>query len=294
MNQHPYPVSLVNVFTVDGRGGNPCPVVINAEEMSGEQMKAVAAAYGHESAFVRRITDGSFDLSMRFWVPEHEMEMCGHATIGSLWLLAKTGELPAGQVRIDTLSGAVSGFVSVSPQGEPRIQITQPAGKVVNLSREDERHVLDTLKLSRSDLLDLPIQNAVTSRVKTLIPLKEPERLHALVSEMEHTKACCAEIGSTGLYPFVRLSADTQSFEARQFPHSSGYPEDAATGIAAAALSFGLLEYGLVRSDDSPITVFQGRAMGRLSQITTRLGFSGGKPIGCLIGGDVQMSISHS
>ena len=35
-------------------------------------------------------------------------------------------------------------------------------------------------------------------------------------------------------------------FEARQFPRSSGYNEDAATGITASALAFGLLENGLV------------------------------------------------
>jgi len=39
------------------------------------------------------------------------------------------------------------------------------------------------------------------------------------------------------------------------------YPEDAATGIAAAALSFGLLESGLVEAGDRRIRVRQGRAM---------------------------------
>ncbi len=79
-----------------------------------------------------------------------------------------------------------------------------------------------------------------------------------------------------------------QAFEARQFPRSSGYPEDAATGIAAAALSFGLLANGLVDADDKPIRVFQGRAMGALSEIGIRLGFARGRAIGCLLGGVVE------
>jgi hypothetical protein len=34
------------------------------------------------------------------------------------------------------------------------------------------------------------------------------------------------------------------------FPRSSGYPEDAATGIAAATLAFGLLHDDLIAADD--------------------------------------------
>ncbi len=80
-----------------------------------------------------------------------------------------------------------------------------------------------------------------------------------------------------------------QAFEARRFPRSSGYPEDAATGIAAAALSFGLLApTASSDANDKPIRVFQGRAMGALSAIGVRLGFAGGRAIGCLLGGAVE------
>jgi predicted PhzF superfamily epimerase YddE/YHI9 len=82
-------------------------------------------------------------------------------------------------------------------------------------------------------------------------------------------------------------------FEARQFPKSSGYPEDAATGIAAAALAFGLLGNGLVARDSERITIMQGRAMGALSEIRVRLGFADSRPVGCLLGGSVALAQSH-
>jgi len=98
--------------------------------------------------------------------------------------------------------------------------------------------------------------------------------------------ALCAAIGSTGLYPYAVHEGTAQLFEARQFPKSSGYPQDAATGIAAAALAFRLLESGFVARDATPIRVLQGPAMGRLSQIDLRLGFAGARAIGCLLGGE--------
>lgn len=281
-------VDVVKVFTLDGRGGNPCPIVMDASTLASEEMQEIARLYGHESGFVLPSRNGDHDFHFRFWVPNHEMEMCGHATIGALWLLAARGGLPGNVLRIETLSGPVTGFIGQRPDGQPAIEITQPVGKVTPLSAEQERDVLAVLKLERGDLLDLPLHNAITSRVKTLVPVKTPERLNALVSDMAAVEAVCRRIGSTGLYPYAVLDEAARSFEARQFPRSSGYPEDAATGIAGAALAFGLLHNGLVAPDDREIRILQGRAMGHASEIRVRIGFAGRQPVGCLLGGTVM------
>jgi PhzF family phenazine biosynthesis protein len=286
-------IKLVNVFTHMGAGGNPCPIVIDASALPGDGMQAIARHFGHESGFVLPAASSDADYIFRFWVPLHEMEMCGHATIGALWTLATTGQLRTEQVRIDTRSGSVTGFVDMGRSNDPYVEITQPVGKVVDLSREEEGLVLAALHISRADLLDLPIQNAVTSRVKTLIPMKTVDRLNNLTSKMLTTQQCCERIGSTGLYPYAIHHQGDRRFEARQFPKSSGYPEDAATGIAAAALAFGLLRNGLVKADSERITVLQGRAMNSLSEIGIRLGFAGDRPVGCLLGGSVKLDRSH-
>jgi PhzF family phenazine biosynthesis protein len=284
-------VTHVNVFTHQGRGGNPCPIVADAFRYSEADMQAVASETGHESGFVLPGPSLDFDHRFRFWVPNHEMEMCGHATIGALWVLAKLGRLTADEVRISTLSGPVTGFISRGSDGAPRVEITQPAGKVTDLTAEQEADVLATLRLSRADLLDAPIQNAVTSRVKTLIPMRDSERLQGLITDVKHTETCCTRLGSTGLYLYAVLDRDAQLFEARQFPRSSGYPEDAATGIAAAALAFGLLRIGLIKSNDASVRVLQGRAMGCLSEISVRIGLAGNRAIGSLLGGEVSFRI---
>ncbi|MDR8100035.1 PhzF family phenazine biosynthesis protein, partial [Burkholderia cenocepacia] len=80
-------VRLVRVFSTTDEGGNPAPVVLDANGWSDAQMKEVARAYGLESGFVMRAVDPHHDFRFRFFVPNHEMEMCGHATLGALWLL---------------------------------------------------------------------------------------------------------------------------------------------------------------------------------------------------------------
>ena len=98
----------------------------------------------------------------------------------------------------------------------------------------------------------------------------------------------CALVGSTGLYPYA-VSGDRQ-VDARQFPRSSSYPEDPATGIAATALTFGLFADEVISADERPIIVRQGRAMGRPSRISIRLELGDGQIRGCWLGGSVEFS----
>ena len=57
--------------------------------------------------------------------------------------------------------------------------------------------VLDALGLHPSDLLDLPVLNAVTSRVKTLIPLRSMEILNSLRPDFARFANVCDAIGFT-------------------------------------------------------------------------------------------------
>ena len=291
MTDHSKPV-VVNVFSAGPRGGNPAPIVLDASGMSEADMQEVARLHGFESGFVLPAPQGSgHDYELRFWVPNHEMSMCGHATVGAVWLLEKQALLRSDRVRILTKSGTVNAVVR---RGAPSaaVEVSQPAGIVEDLTEDDFNRVelFDILRISEKDLAPLPIQNAATSRVKTLIPIADVETLNRLAPDFDRMEAFCESIGSTGLYPYAVVDRQRQVFEARQFPKSSGYPEDAATGIAAAALAFGLLKNGLVPAPSHPILVNQGRAMKRPSRISVRLEIVEGDVAGCWLGGEVTVS----
>jgi len=280
---------VVSVFAVDGRGGNPATIGLDAERLSTADLQDIARRAGHECGFVLPPPAGSASqIALRFFVPKHEMEMCGHATIGALWLLHSLGRWPVDgdRVEIATLSGAVTGRITGAGTPQVRIAISQPRGQISALPDPagDARRIAEALGIAPSELATTPIVNASTSRVKTLVPLRSADAVHALRPDFARIEALCADIGSTGLYPYAAVDLERRTFEARQFPKASGYPEDAATGIAASALAFGLLEHGLVTASEAPISIFQGRAMGQLSRIeVTFLPAAAG----CWITGDV-------
>jgi trans-2,3-dihydro-3-hydroxyanthranilate isomerase len=282
-------VTLVNVFAAAEGGGNPTPIVLDASGYDEARMLQVTRSYGLESTFVFPPTDpGEGDFRFRFFVPRQEMNMCGHATVGTLWLLRKVGGFTGSQVRVETGSGLVRGFVQAAGSPGEYVEITQPAGRLEAItSREVRQAILDVLGITQAELSPLPIYNAVTSRMKTLVPLKSPEILDALKPDFSRMEALCTSLECTGLYPFAIHSLPDRIFDARQFPRASGFQEDAATGVGATALAFGLVAYGLIPCDANRVTVQQGRAMGRPSEIFVRFDLSegGSEPRGCLLGG---------
>jgi PhzF family phenazine biosynthesis protein len=289
-------VQLVSVFSDGPGGGNPAPIVLDASGWSDTDMQALAHRFGHESSFVVPVPAGSgADFALRFWVPRHEMAMCGHATVGTIWLLNHLGRLPGSpgdKVSIWTRSGTVTGRVlaAAEPGGPgPEVEISQPSGLIDPVEDGLVPQILSVLGLTAAALGPTPVLNASTSRVKTLIPLVSTAVLDELRPDYDRIESLCERLGSTGLYPFACHDRQARVYDARQFPASSGYPEDAATGIAAAALSFGLLRVGLVNAVEGPILVRQGRAMGRPSLISIRFGLTAGRVSGCWLGGRTEL-----
>jgi PhzF family phenazine biosynthesis protein len=284
-------VHLMSVFSFNGSGGNPTAVVLDAKGMDTQEMLNIAQQYGVESSFAIKLgNDAEADYQFRYFVPKHEMEMCGHATIGLIWKLKKSGGIDRASTRIKTMSGIVEGYVGFDDRGEVLVSITQPAGKSEDLNDTAVRNsILSVLGISGADLMALPIQNACTSRVKTLVPIKTEQALNQMEPDFSRIRWLCDEIDSTGIYPYTVISAEEHRFEARQFPRDSGYPEDAATGIAATALAGCLYRNGMIVNDEKPITIMQGRKMGRLSAITVNLILDEGQKrvSRCLLSGQI-------
>jgi PhzF family phenazine biosynthesis protein len=108
------PVETVVVFADGPGGGNPAPIVLDARGWSDAEMQQAARDSGHENAFVVDAADTGCALALRFWVPNHEMSMCGHATVGTVWLMNQRALLPAPaspgadrELRVHTASGVV-------------------------------------------------------------------------------------------------------------------------------------------------------------------------------------------
>src|ERR1044072_7887893 len=99
-------------FSDPPEGGSPAGVVLDASELSDEQMQQIAKEVNYsESAFVtKREAQGEYDV--RYFSPEAEVPFCGHATIATAVALAERDG--AGPLTFHTQAGAGP----VAPPGE--------------------------------------------------------------------------------------------------------------------------------------------------------------------------------
>jgi trans-2,3-dihydro-3-hydroxyanthranilate isomerase len=265
------PIIHTNVFGMTPEGGNPCPIVFDADGLSGEQMQSLAAHFGLETAFVLAPAQPNCDLRLRYFVPRHEMEMCGHATVGTVSVLVSRNRLTSSPVNIETPLGAISvdwrrdrhGIRVTVAQFPPTFSTENPTGaEVASALGISERAIAFNVG---------PIQSVSTSRPKLMIPIREREVLDGLQPDFERLWSLCDQYQTTGLYPFtIQAKRVGTHAEARQFPKRAGYNEDPATGVAACALGAYLTEYEIFEEKTAGWHAFQieqGHAMGRPSII---------------------------
>ena len=98
---------IIDAFTKTPFKGNPAAVCILEQRMDDDWMQAVAAEMGvSETAFV---VQGDNDFHLRWFTPQVEVDLCGHATLATshaLWSSGLCNE--SEEIRFQTKSGTLT------------------------------------------------------------------------------------------------------------------------------------------------------------------------------------------
>lgn len=288
----PLSVLHTSVFADGPGGGNPCPVVLDADSLTAGQMRSMAAGWNHETAFVSGLDTTANRLRLRFFVPNHEMEMCGHGTIGSVVALVHRGLLNPGKVRVETELGPIA--VSWERRSETPHVVVDQFKPVFHDENPAADAVTRALGVSTDEIAtDLgPICSVSTSRHKLIVPLSSPATLAELDPDFPALWDLCDEYETTGFYPFARSDEDGIDVEARQFPNDAGYDEDPATGVAACALAAYLARYNVLGSSGKAgrtVRIAQGHAMNRPSLLNARADIRDGEIVETQVAGSAAI-----
>ncbi|HSE39582.1 MAG TPA: PhzF family phenazine biosynthesis isomerase, partial [Acidobacteriota bacterium] len=85
-----YPFYQVDAFTDKPLEGNPCAILLNADDLSAETMQQIALENNlSETSFVLR--SNVADFRARYFTPAEEIPLAGHPTIATIHLLFETG-----------------------------------------------------------------------------------------------------------------------------------------------------------------------------------------------------------
>ena len=261
---------IVDAFTDRPFGGNPAGVVLLDSDAfpKDELMLQIAAELRYsETAFVKRHSAQEFTI--RYFTPKAEVELCGHATIASFFLLDQKG-LASGQCLCHTKAGDLhieTGEKVMMQMAKPRI--------VATVAETEEIYQALGMKDYRPTM---PVQIVYAGLPDLMIPLSDVATLQALQPDMQAISDITKKYEAVSFHVFA-FDNDGYTAHVRDFAPLYDIPEESATGTANASLTYYLQQYGCFGSE-AECAFIQGEAMGRPSVVATRIQSDGNVFVG--------------
>ena len=261
----PSAVLRYTAFDVDGEGGNPAGVVLDARGMDDTRMQQIAAEVGFsETAFLTNdegLGEGRFRI--RYFSPVAEVAFCGHATIATAVALAEHRGV-TGDLRLVTSAGEV-GVETWPENGRILASLTSLAPAVREVDEADLASALTALRWDAAELdPKLPPRIASAGNNHLVLAASSRARLADLDYDTEALGDLMARRGWTTVHLVWRETGTV--FHARDPFPPGGVVEDPATGAAAAAFGAYLRSLELV-TPPVRVTIHQGQDMGRPSRL---------------------------
>ena len=263
-----------DAFSKEPNKGNPAGVVLNGDTLEEREMQQIALKVGfNETAFA--IKSNVADLRIRFFSPGVEMNLCGHATIATIFALQERGLLKNKQVlTIETKAGILPIKINPSSEGDVFITMKQATPKFHKYTGSKEA-LAKSIGISVADFHEeLPILYGSTGNWTLLVPIK---RLHAFKNMNPNNKLfpeILTEIPSASVHPFCLETYNMNThMHARHFcsPYS-GTIEDPVTGTASGVMGAYYVQYIEHNFDHSlQILVDQGYEMGKNGQVMVQV-----------------------
>ncbi|MBT9392609.1 PhzF family phenazine biosynthesis protein [Hymenobacter sp. NST-14] len=270
-----YPFLLVDAFTETALGGNPCAVVLDADDLTADQMQQLAREFNQsETAFVRRSAVAEFGV--HYFTPGEEIPLAGHPTIATITALLHTGRLPrpthsTAALALELRDGPVAITVAPAAGGQPHlINMAQRRPEFGQL--HEPAVVLAFFGLEPDDLLPgAVVQTVSTGTPQLMVPLRDAAALRrAHLADPAGLEAYRRATGFFSSHLFCLTGAPPAGTTfARHFCTPPDLPEDPVTGSATGGMAAYLWHYGLLT--EPTFVAEQGHWMGRPGTVQVRV-----------------------
>lgn len=253
----------VDAFTNQIFGGNPAGVVTNADGLGDEQMLSIAREMNlSETAFVLPAT-GKADLKLRFFTPATEVDFCGHATVATLFQLARLelfglgGDSKSG-VRVETNIGVLDMSVAPGTNGQPQITFIAPSVKMTAYNLQGTAFA-EKFGLPADAILK-DSQILIDQNLNYLYIPIDSRKLGDLQFDFARIRQ---QFAKEKIVVFCLFATQKSALQARGLAPLVGIDEDPFTGSMQAGLVHAAKQNGLVDLSQEKIVVKQGQFIGR-------------------------------
>ncbi|HEX3912262.1 MAG TPA: PhzF family phenazine biosynthesis protein [Steroidobacteraceae bacterium] len=267
-----HPFRIVNVFT-QSQGpftGNPLCVFENGDDLSTEQMQALARQFNlSETTFI--LPSRRAAARVRIFTPAYEMAFAGHPTLGTAHVcraLALGGDSLVLEMQ--------AGLIPVRARGD-RWTLTAPGASSRELDVPRER-LAAALGLQPSDIGERPLW-VKAGKEQLVVPLTSADAVRRAIPVAAAMAGIRSEDGLSMAYVFAFGGTD-RALARFFFPVGGAILEDPATGSATA--NFGAWCLAMQRPLPVQLEISQGEFVGRPSTLFLEVN----PAAGVFVGGD--------
>jgi trans-2,3-dihydro-3-hydroxyanthranilate isomerase len=283
----------LDVFTTKPYAGNPLAVITDGDGLSGERMQAIAREMNlSETVFIQRPKNNRALARLRIFTTTRELPLAGHPVIGTWFLLAELGAVPAQEGSVHILQETGAGILPVEitfHEGRPAlVTMTQKAARFQR-ARMPRAALATALGLRASDMEpSLPPEYVSTGIYNLMVPLANRAVLKRIRMDQYALKRL---MGASGVMAYCfALGGRDKAFSRGMLPWELN--EDPATGSAAGSLGAYLVQHGRLRAGHT-LEILQGVEMGRPSQIHVSVREDRGKLVPLVSGSAVRIFEGH-
>jgi trans-2,3-dihydro-3-hydroxyanthranilate isomerase len=265
----------LDVFTSNRFEGNPLAVFTDGDGLSDDQMLAIAREMNlSETVFVQKPTDDEALARLRIFTTKEELKLAGHPVIGTWFLLAELGVVPAQDGGVHVLQETGAGILPVEirfKDGRPQRVIMTQKEAIFKRARINIKKLAAALGLSPKDFdPKLKPEFVSTGIFNLMVPLRHRAALSKIVMNTAELRRLQGK-NATMAYCFA-LGSSGKAFSRGMLPWE--LYEDAATGSAAGSLGAYLVRNGKLAPGQT-LSILQGVEMGRPSQLEVEVSRSG-------------------
>jgi trans-2,3-dihydro-3-hydroxyanthranilate isomerase len=283
----------LDVFTTKPFAGNPLAVVTDGDGLATAKMQSIAREMNlSETVFIQRPTNNRALARLRIFTTTQELPLAGHPVIGTWFLLAELGVVPASEGSVHILQQTGAGILPVEftfHNGRPvRVTMTQKPARFTR-APFTRAALAATLGLKPSDLApSLPLEFTSTGISNLMVPVSRRAVLPRIQMNMRALAHLISPHG-TMAYCFA-VNGRGRAYARGMVPW--GIVEDPATGSAGGSLGAYLVHHGQLKPSET-LSITQGVEMGRPSEIQVEVAEERGKLTPKVSGSAVRIFEGH-
>ena len=267
----------LDVFTTNRFEGNPLAVITDGDGLSTDTMQDIAREMNlSETVFVQKPTDDRALARLRIFTTKEELKLAGHPVVGTWFLLAELGVVPAQEGGVHIMQQTGAGILPVEirfKDGRPQRVIMTQMPATFRPAKINKKQLASALGVSVSDFhAQLEPQYVSTGVSNLMVPFRNRAGLGKIEMNINELRRLQGKNG-TMAYCFA-LNGANKAFTRGMLPWE--LYEDPATGSAAGSLGAYLVQHGKLSAGQT-FYIQQGVEMGRSSHIEVEVSQTGKK-----------------